>query len=64
MLETAVLHKHVGLSEPNCAVLSFLCVYFCLCSLTAPHALSPQISLIVSLVNTGYVEFHRVLICG
>lgn len=27
----AALLKHVGLSEPDCAVLSFLCVYFCLC---------------------------------
>lgn len=64
MLKIYVLHKHVELSEPDCAVLSFLCVYFCLCSLSVPnaHAHLLQISLIVSLVNIDYVEFHSVFL--
>lgn len=43
----------------------FVSILVCV-SLGAPnaHARSPQISLIVSLVNTDYVEFHWVLICG
>lgn len=28
MLKGYLLNKHVGLSEPDCVVLSFLCVYF------------------------------------
>lgn len=65
-LKGSVLHKHVGLSQPDCAVLSFLCVYFCLRSLSVPnaHAHLLQISLIVSLVSADYVEFNSVLICG
>lgn len=61
-LKSYSLFWHVGLSEPYCVVLSFLCVYFWPCALSAPRACTRllPISLIVSLVSTDYVEFHRV----
>jgi len=62
MMRITVQGKHVGLPEPDCAVLSFLCVYFSLFSLTVSHTQAHllQISLIVSLDSVD----SQSLICG
>lgn len=64
MVKSSKLHKHAEFPEPDCAVFSFLCVYFCLASLAGLHTHSYllQISLIVSLVNIDYVAFQKVWI--